>query len=210
MKIWKNQNEWPVYYKRLEAIREDPEYMEWFTKHLQNQTATKNLKWVNNKRLAKYAAFWTLVGGAAGLKTYFFINAWKDRVKKRAYKRQLDSAEKTPVYFKAAVGTRIPLYTWIAQNKTWKYVNLKYTIESNAKILKVKESADKTHTLIQFPGEKYYWVLTNTLSTTPAVKKKPVTPKKVEPVIVKEPVEKETPIVTPEPLVQPLPAPEYD
>jgi len=193
MKIWREKSK---LVDRLLAVQNDPEYSAWLTKHLQNQTATKNLKWVNNTRIAKYAAFWTLVGGAAGLKTYFFINAWKERVKKRAYKRQLDSAEKNPVYFKAAVGTKIPLYTWIAQTKTWKY-DLNYTIESNAKILKVKESADKTHTLIQFPGKKYYWVLTNTLSDTPVVKKKTDDKKETEPVK-KTDDKKETEPVTPE------------
>ena len=182
---------------------DDPEYKEWFTKHLENNRWTKNLQQVNKNRIAAYTTFWTLVGGGAGLKTFYFIKKLQAKAKKDDYKKQLDAAKKTPVYFKDPVGTKIPIYTWVAQTSTWKKAGT-YTIEAGS-VNKVKESTDKTHTLIQFAGNQYYWVLTNTLSTAPVVKKKPETPKKVEPVKKKEPVETTPETPTPETPTPPAP-----
>jgi hypothetical protein len=200
MKVFSKKLE---YENMIKEVLKDPEYTKWFNNHLDNRMWTKNLQQVNKNRIVKYATFWTLVGGGAGLKTFYFIKKLQAKAKKDEYKKQLDAAKKTPVSFKDPVGTKIPIYTWDAQSKTWKYANLNYKIEASETILKVKQSADKTHTLLQFPDKQYYWVLTNTLSTAPVVKKKPETPKKVEPVKKKEPIE--TTPVTPTPVTPETP-----
>lgn len=202
MKIWREKN---TLENQLERVSKDPEYLKWFESHLANEKWTKNLQGVNKNRMAAYATFWTLVGGGAGLKTFSFIKSLQARAKKAENKKKLDAAKKTPVYFKDPVGTVIQLYTWNSETKTWKKVET-YTIEAGS-VGKVTESTDKTYTLVQLEGNQYYWVLTNTLSTAPVVKKKP-DDKKVEPVKKKEPVE--TVPVTPTPEVAPVAPEEFE
>ena len=209
MKIWKEKN---TLENQLKRVHKDPEYKEWFDNHLDNKKWTENLQQVNKNRIAAYTAFWTLVGGGAGLKTFYFIKKLQAKAKKKENKEKLDAAKKTPVYFKDPVGTVIPLYNWNSETKTWKYSGHTYTIEAGS-VGKVTSSTDKTHTLIQFPGNPasptggYYWVLTNTLRTAPVVKKKPVVKKEKEPVAAKEPEETVPVTTTPE---TPTPEPEYD
>jgi hypothetical protein len=182
------------YQDSLKNIYKNPEYKTWLDNHVKNGKATSMLNSVNKGRRLAYTAFWTLIGGAAGIGTVITLRKHREL----KHRQKLAKLPKTPVKFKKAEGQPIEIFKYVAATNTIMGRGLVYKIQSTDKLYKVETKRNSARlTLIQFPGDKYYWVPTTELvngggwKETPdeePVKVKPKTPTpKAEPIVPEEP-----------------------
>jgi hypothetical protein len=194
LEIWKQKN---TLEQKLKAVYSDPDYLEFLKKHLANNRTTSALNTVNRERRVKYAAFWTLIGGSAGMATWIAVKKLQDAM----HRQKLAKLPKTLVTFSKKPGEEIQRAKYDATRNVM-ITQVPYTISATDKLYKVETKRNTAQwTLLQFPDGNYYWVPTTELAgDAPAAPTKPTVVAKPTPAA--EPPPAETPSA-PEPVSDP-------